>query len=605
MNERRNNSSRTRISRNALRFEEEKMGNTTKKIVFVTLVILALFVLQGCQQATETPGMEPETPTEAPSQPDPTAVPDVPPPEEKTVVILGSWAESPNLNPYYLSGPESGSFMTVEGLLAISVDGTYTANLITEVPTSDNGGLSADGLTVTYHLIDGLVWSDGEPVTSEDIRFTWEAILNPNNAVVKTLGHERIVSVDTPDELTAVVTLDGPYVAYLTLFPALLPEHVLGDMESMDNADYNRAPIGTGPYRVVDWVSGSHIELEPNPNYRFEGKPNIDSVFIKWLPSREAGLAQIVTGEIDVLEDITVAELEGLENTPGLTIEMLPSLASERLFLNLSDESDPSVPHPVLGELAVRQALDYAIDRGAIIDGLLDGRATPAPADLPSGQFGDETIVPTVYDPAKAKELLDEAGWVVGDDGIRSKDGVRMSLTISISSGNQLRELTEQLLQEMFADVGVELIIENKESGQFWGSYAEGGIRFLGDFDILLYTTGPGVTGSFVDPHAHMVSYYHSANIPWEGTDFSGGNYMRFANDVVDAALDEAGSVPEVALRQAAYSRAMNVIAEEKPMLFLYNRVQMHVFSDSVKGWTENVWLAQISSWDIANWTVE
>jgi len=577
------------------------MKTRVNKIGIFVFLVLGLVLLQSCQ-ASDTP--EPAQPTDPPAQTQPTTAPDEPPPvEEDTVVIIGSFAESPNLNPYYLSGPEAASFMIVEGLLTISVDGTYIANLITEVPSLENGGLSADGLVITYKLIDGLVWSDGEPVTSADIRFTWEAVINPNNAVVKTLGHEKIVSVDTPDDLTAIATLGEPYVAYLTFFPALLPEHVLAGLDSMDNADYNRAPVGTGPYQVVEWVSGSHIELEPNPNYRKAGLPQIDSVFVKWLPSREAGLAQLVTGEIDVLEDITVAELEGLEGNSDLRIVSLPSLASERLFLNLSDESDPAVPHPILGDLMVRQAIDFAVDREALINGLLDGRATRATSDLPSGQFGDSTIQPTDFDPDASRALLDEAGWVLGDDGIRSKDGIRMALRVSTASGNQLRELTEQLLQEMFADVGIELSIENKESGTFWGAYADGGIRFVGDFDILLYTTGPGVTGSFVDPHAHMVGYYHSANIPYEATDFSGGNYMRFASDIVDAALDEAGSVPDVAARQAAYSRAMNAIADEKPVLFLYNRVQIHVFNASIQGSADNTWLAQIPSWDIENWT--
>ncbi len=578
------------------------MKSKGKWILSWVAALVLLLVAAGCAPATDVVS----EPTEASIGEEPVATEAIKTEEaEKTTLIIGMWAEVPNLNPYYLSGPESSVSMVVEGLLGIDPDGDYVPNLVTEVPSIENGGVSDDGLVITYHLKEGLLWSDGEPVTSDDIRFTWETVVNPNNTVVKTLGHELIASVETPDELTAVVTLSKPYVAYLTLFPALLPEHVLGGLESMDNADYNRAPIGTGPYRVVESVSGSHIEYEPNPNYRVEGQPSIDSVFIKWLPSREAGLAQILTGEIQVLQDITVAELAGLQGKEGIEVISLESLSSERLFLNLSDQGDPTVPHPILGDPEVRKALDFAINRQEIIDGLLDGLAEPASCDLPAGPFGDPDIEPTTYDPDKARQILEAAGWVDEDnDGIREKDGQRFSLRITTATGNLLRDLTEQLLQEQFGTVGVELSIENKESGAFWGSYAEGGVRFTGDFDILLYTTGPGVTGAFVDPQAHMFAYYHSSNIPSESNEFRGGNYMRFANETVDAALEEAGSVPDVGARQAAYATAMKKISDEKPVLFLYNRLQMHVFREGVEGYVANPWLAQIPVWNIQEWTV-
>jgi len=580
------------------------MKARTAWIVSLAALLVLLVIIAGCAPATE---VAPQ-PTDASGGAEPAATePSETETEvaEESVLIIGMWAEVPNLNPYYLSGPESSVSMVVEGLLSVDPDGNYVPNLVTEVPTVENGGVSEDGMVITYHLKEGLLWSDGEPVTSDDIRFTWEAVTNPNNTVVKTLGHEFIASVETPDPQTAVVTLSEPYVAYLTLFPALLPEHVLGDLESMDNAAYNQAPIGTGPYRVVELVSGSHIEYEPNPNYRVEAQPTIDSVFIKWLPSREAGLAQILTGEIDVLQDITVAELAGLEGQEGIEVVTLESLSSERLFLNLSDQGDPNVPHPILGDLEVRRALDMAIDRQEIIDGLLNGLAKPASCDLPGGPFGDPGIAPTTYDPEQAAEILTAAGWVDEDgDGIREKDGLRLTLRISTATGNQLRDLTEQLLQEQFAEVGVELVIDNKESGAFWGSYAEGGVRFTGDFDILLYTTGPGVTGAFVDPHAHMFSYYHSSNIPSQANEFRGGNYMRFANEVVDAALEEAGSVPDVEARRAAYATAMEQIFAEKPVLFLYNRLQMHVFREGVDGYVVNPWLSQIPVWNIQEWTM-
>jgi peptide/nickel transport system substrate-binding protein len=584
-----------------IRIRRRKMANRKKWLMFLIGALMLTFILASCVQPTS----QPTVPADVIDVIDPVAEEEQDAGDQRALII-GSWAELPNLNAYYLSGPEAAVSMVVEGLLSVDPEGNYVPNLVSEVPTVENGRVSEDGTVITYQLKEGLMWSDGESVTSADIRFTWEAITNPNNSVVRTLGHENIVSVATPDELTAVVTLGEPYVAYLTLFPALLPEHVLGNLQSMDNAPYNRSPIGTGPYQVVESVAGSHIEYRANPYYREEGKPKIQSVFIKWLPSREAGLAQVVTGEIHILEDITEGELTGLQGRPEINIVTLPGLSSERLFFNLGDQGDPDVPHPILGDPAVREALDLAIDREILITGLLEGRSTPGSSDLPSGPFGDPSIQPASYDPDRARQLLEDAGWVDEDgDGIREKDGQRLSLRIATASGNQLRELTQQLLQEQFADIGVELSIDNKESGAFWGSHAERGLRFTGDFDILLYTTGPGVTGAFVDPQAHMFAYYHSSSIPSQANEFRGGNYMRYASAEVDAALEEAGSVPDVRLRQEAYSRAMQVIKEDKPLIFLYNRPNIHVFRNEVNGYVDNAWLSQIPTWNIQDWTLE
>jgi len=579
------------------------MPQVRKSMCVFMAVVMTLVALAGCAPT------QPTAPTPAPTTPapKPTAVPPTVPPTEPPAqpIIIGAWDESPNLNPYYQTGPEPSTWMVVEGLLSIAPDGYYFPQLVEEVPTQENGGLSADRTVITYKLRDGLKWSDGEPVTSADIRFTWEAIVNPANTVVKTLGHENIVSVETPDEQTAVVTLKEPFVPYLTLFPALLPEHVLGDLDSMDNADYNRQPTGTGPYKVTRWVAGSHVEYERNPYYREAGKPLTDKVILKWVGSREAGLAQLQIGEIHFLVDLTEAEIATLETAPDIQTIALESLSSERLFLNLSDDGDETTPHPILSDLNVRQALDYAIDREALIQGLLDGRATPASCDLPAGPFGDPTIPPTPYDPGKARDLLDLSGWELGSDGIRSKAGQRLTLRIATTAGNKIRELTEQLMQEQFADVGIELIIDNRQSTGFWGSWSEGGIRFQGDFDILLYTTGPSVTGAFIDPQAHMFAYYHSSSIPIDATDHKGGNYMRYANAVVDEALEEAASVASLNARRAAYSRAMQEIHKDKPVLFLYNRPQIHAVRNELTGWTENQWLSQIPNWDIANWVIQ
>ncbi len=494
-----------------------------------------------------------------------------------------------------------------EYLIEVDDKGNYFPVLVEEVPTVENGGVSPDGLTITYKIKKGLKWSDGAPFTSADVKFTWEALINPKNMVKSRSGYDLIESVETPDDHTAIVKYKEFYAPYLTRFSPVLPKHILGDLPDINDAPYNRLPVGTGPFRVTEWVGGDHITMEKNPYYRDADNVKLDKIFFKIIPSREVGIAQLQAGDIDGVWDLIEAQIPMMDKNPEIDLCISNALTSERLIMNQSTpvaphNGDPDYPHPILADLRVRQAIQYAIDKDVIVNKLLYGKAKPGTTEIPAGWAANLDIQPTAYDLEKAKQLLDEAGWKVGADGIREKDGVRMRLKITTTTGNKLREMVEQVLVAMMKKAGIELYIENVPSSVLFGSWANDADRKKGRYDILMYTTGPGI-----DPHQQYEGYFHSKNIPTEANGGSGYNYTRHRDAELDKYLDIAGKAASMEKRAEAYRNAQARQAEIIPHIYLYRRLNVHAFRNRVKGWVPNGYgiIDAVATWNAADWYVE
>jgi peptide/nickel transport system substrate-binding protein len=525
------------------------------------------------------------------------------------VVTLGIYQEPENLNTYigvqtvitYVHRPFA------EYLIDVNDKGEYVPVLAAEVPSVENGGVSKDGLTITYKLKKGIKWSDGQPFTSADVKFTWEALINPKNLVKSRSGYELIESVETPDDHTAVVKYKEYYAPYLTRFAPVLPKHILGKLDNMNDAPYNRMPVGTGAFKVTEWVSGDHITMVKNPYYREADKVKIDKLFFKIIPSREVGIAQIQAGDVDGVWDLIEAQIPMMEKNPEVSLCLSNALVSERLIMNHStplapNNGNPDYPHPILADLRVRQAIQYAIDKQTIIDKLLYGKARPGTTEIPDGWAHNPDVKPTEYNPKKAMQLLDQAGWKPGSDGIRQKDGTRLRLKITTTTGNKLREMVEQVLVAQMKAVGIEFYIENVPSSVLFGSWSNDADRKKGRYDILMYTTGPGI-----DPHQQYEGYFHSKNIPTEANGGSGYNYTRHRDAELDKWLDLAGKAPSMEKRAEAYRKAQERVAEIVPHIYLYRRVNVHAFRNNVKGWKPNGYgiIDAVVTWNVADWYVE
>lgn len=551
----------------------------------LAVLIVATFVLAACSTPESTPTAAPGEPvatkpvvaaeptaTEAPV--DPNA------PVMGGVVIVGTAQEPSTLNPVLASATIDdvlASFF-MEGLVGFDVEGSYTPILAEALPE-----VSDDGLVITYKIKPDLKFSNGDPLTCADVQFTKDVITSDLSGA-STSGYSDIDTIECPDDLTVVITMAEVYAPYLNMFSYIIPR-AAGDIASLDSWEFNRAPIGTGPWIVEEWQAGDYITLARNPNYREEGKPYLDNVIIKILPSREVGIQLLGTGEITTLWDLTEADFPTLAGMDGVTYAggYYGSGENELLAFNLADPAvdapaDATAnPHPILSDLRVRQAIQYAIDKQSIVDNLLYGNVKVGSTVLPTGTFACPQPA-SEFSLDKANALLDEAGWVMGDDGIREKDGVRMSLKIATTTGNQLREQTEQVLVEMLKAIGIELVIDNVPSDVLFAGWDSDGMRKHGKFDILLYTTGPGN-----DPDSNLFSNYHSARIPVVDNDGAGNNFSRYNNPDVDAWIDDASMTTNVDARKKLYCNVAAQINQDLPRVFLYERLIINGYRISLQ----------------------
>lgn len=527
--------------------------------------------------------------------------------QEQKIVRAVLWQEPENLNPYFAIQTVSRICrkQVLEGFFDVAPDGSFYPVLAEVVPTPQNGGVSSDGKTITVRLKNGVVWSDGTPVTSQDVVFTWEVVMDDRNPVASRAGYELIEAIETPNANTAVIRLREVYAPYLTLFSiaqTLLPRHVFGGQTDLSKAEFNRAPeVGTGPWRFVRWESGSFIELEKNPRYRgAPDKPLLDKLIFTFVPAMETAAAQLKTGQVDAMWNLIETLIPEFEQLPDVFLQVTPSANLEYLGLNLSDPNsedpnnpgytDPNTPHPILGDPRVRQAIQLAINKQEIADRLFFGKTTVATSPLsPFHWAGDPTIQPTEYDPERAKQLLEEAGWEPGAGGIRVKDGVRLDLSIATTTGNKIRLQTEQVIQSNLMEVGINLSIQNVPSPVIFGRR---GPLQTGQFDIAEDTWGPDI-----DPADFLSILFHSKSLPPNGW-----NFFRINSPEIDEHIDLGNSALGQAARRPHYHAVQRLILETGSYIPLYNRSLIDAFRANVQGYEPNPW--DEFAWDSENWSI-
>lgn len=530
-------------------------------------------------------------------------------------VIFGVYQEPQILNPNIATQTVSWEVAEaiVDGLVGYSPEGEYFPDMIKELPTLENGGvvMEEDKLVVTYNLLEDVTWSDGKPFTCDDVVFTWEAIVHPESGAVSTAGYDQITSVECPDEYTAVATFEPFFAGYMSLFDWIMPRHGGGEPAEMQKWPYNWNLLGTGPFKMTEWVPGDHITLVKNELYRGgPEKPHLDKVIFRVIPSREAGMAMIQTGEIDFMWDLIEAVVPDLQDKEGVVLNITPGLGTERLVLNLADPAldapdDPlNNPHPLLGDVLVRKALETAINKEEINEILLYGAATVGTKEYNIGWPSVGCDIPaSVYDPEAAKALLDEAGFTDEDgDGVRECNGCKyanagdpLRLKIQTTTGNKLREEAEQLIIEYLAEVGIEMYIENVPSSVLFASWASDAFRKHGQYDVLMYTTSGDI-----DPHSQVNGYFGADKMPTEANSGTGYNYSRWVNMDADAALKAAADTPDINERRELYCTVMKYIAEDLPHIYLYDRAEIHATREGLEGYIPNTWGVQ--TWNIADW---
>jgi peptide/nickel transport system substrate-binding protein len=501
-------------------------------------------------------------------------------------VIVGLSQEPTIFNPLKstLEVDRGVQFAIFDSLWRIDPDAVLHPNLATEIPSVENGGISDDGLTYTFRLRDDAAWHDGEPFTAADVVFSHQTIMNPDFVPGTRIGHDQVAEISAPDDHTVTMTLAAPYAPFLLTWADtyIVPKHVLAEVEDLNTAEFNStAPVGTGPFTFQERVAGDHITLQANPNYHGPG-PYLDTVIFKYVPDLNVLYTQFQTGEVDAtgIQGITAENFAEAQTLEGKVIHSEPTGFVEFIYMNHGN--------PVFQDLAVRQALYAAMDKQNIIDTIYYGVHGPIETYLPTQSWAyNPDLEPHVFDIAAANAILDEAGWAPGDDGIRQKDDVRLSFTNSTTAGNAVREQAQQYLQQTWAEIGVDMQIENMPAAVIWGDYFN---QSQYDSVMVGWTNPPDPDGT---------SRFHSAYIPAQGG--GGQNTMQYKNEELDALWEAGVAELDQEARAEIYRQAQQIMRDDLAYLPIFQYVFIEGTAEGLENYRQNAFVVS-NQWNIYEW---
>lgn len=437
-----------------------------------------------------------------------------------------------------------------EPLIKINEKLEYVPALAVEVPTLRNGGISPDGLNFTFRLRRGVRWHDGAPFTSKDVKFTYDMLMDPAVPVRGRVGWNQVGRVDLPDDHTIVFrfrTIDAAFldrVATLTM----LPFHVLSTVPTSDLVGHRwfrtNSP-GLGPFRLVEWRPGSHILVERNPEYYVSGEPYLDRIVIKIITDATTLTNQLETGDVDIRFRMLGDQVPAIRRMAHINLVTTHSTSPWIIWVNNQD--------PRLADRRVRLALNYGFDRRAIANTLLRGLVQPAYALIPPTSWAfTEDMLKYDYDVARARQLLEEAGYALGRDGVRAKGDQRLSFELLNIAGEVERVQILSYIQSQWKGLGIDVRIRNVDVATMWGFALPRG----------QYEMAYSFTGRFVDP-ADLAQHYlcpdHKPTTNWG----------RYCNPRLDDILIRAQATMDIRVRASLYAQALKMTTEDPAYVFV------------------------------------
>lgn len=425
--------------------------------------------------------------------------------------------------------------------------------------------------TYIFHLEENVVWHDGEPFTAEDVKFTIEAVMDPENASENAPNFEDVEEITVTDEHTVSFRLSAPNVAFLDYMTmAVLPAHLLAG-EDMQTSDFFRAPVGTGPYKLESWDMGQAIVLTKNEDY-FKGTPHIDQVIFKIVSDDNAKTLQMAAGELD-LALLPPKAAQSFANREEYVCYDMKTADYRGILFNFNNpfwqENRDIIP-----------AVCHAIDRQAIIDAVLLGQGTPAYGPLQRNIYNNEDVERYEYNPEKAAEILEAAGCVRGEDGIYRRGGEPLSFVISVGAGDQVRVDMAQAAAQQIRAVGIDCAVEIPTKVD-WNSQMSYLIGWGSPFDA--------------DDHTYKVF----------GTG-KGANYSGYSNAAVDRYLTQARGSDDPKVRAENYARFQEELAKDPAYAFICYIDANYVADASIRGITADTVMGHHGVgifWNIAEWT--
>ncbi len=530
---------------------------------------------------------------------------------------LLQWQAPTLLNPHVATGTKDylAACIVVEPLMNYLPDGSIIPNLVTEVPTIENGMLAEDLKSVTFKLKEGVTWSDGEPFTAADVVFTRDWIMAEENASVSIGTWEPIATIEAVDDLTVKVGYETPNANWYAPFAGtgngpILPKHIL-EVEGSADA-FNANPIGTGPYVIDTFSPNDQVIYKINENYRDPNKPFFASVNLKGGgDAASAARAVLQTGEWDHAWNLQVepAIIRDLEKGGKGKFHVVPGTSLERININFSDPNTEvegqrsyfKQPHPFLSDKAVRQAMNLAADRDTIAKQFY-GEGEPATPDMLNGLPAfDSPNTSYEFDLEKASQILDDAGWTMDGD-VRTKDGVQLKITYATTI-NAVRQKTQQVIKQGFEEIGIKVNLQQIDSGIFFDS-SPGNEQNTGHMytDVNMYTNGPGTP----TPTEYMFGWYagpDGSNIAQKANRWSGQNFYRYQNPEYDKLYDQVRVETDVEKAAQIFIQMNDLLINDVALIPLVHRAA-DKYASSITLRDENLAISafELNYWNIANW---
>ncbi|MGR3814850.1 MAG: peptide ABC transporter substrate-binding protein [Cognatishimia activa] len=528
------------------------------------------------------------------------------------------WQAPSILNPFLSGGTkdvESAS-MIIEPLARYNQDGKLVPWLVTEIPTTSNGGVSSDLTSITWNITPGLKWSDGSDFTSADVKFTYDYCTHPEGGCAQVTKFEGVSSVETPDATTVVVNFaaptPNPYGPFVGGESPIIQAAQFADClgaKAPECTDANFGPIGTGPFVVTEFRPNDVITMEANPNYRDPAKPAFASVTFKGGGSAEdSGRAVMETGEFDygwnlqLAPDVIAKMAEGGKGTPVAGFGPLV----ERLMLNQTNpspdlaegvRSTAAEPHPFLRDPAVYKAMSMALDRPLLVEvgygtaGNVTCNWVPAPA-----AFNSDTFTCDTQDIAGANAMLDAAGIVDTDgDGVREKDGVPLKILYQTST-NAVRQDFQALIKAWWAEIGIETELRNINASVFFGGDPGSPDTFQKFYaDVQMYAN----TFNGTDPQAYLGNGLCD-KAPKPESQWQGENISRFCMPEYDALHAQLTTTAGIDERAKIGKQLNDMLVSNGGMIPLVQRGRVSAHANSLGGVVLNVWDSEL--WNVADW---
>ena len=500
------------------------------------------------------------------------------------ILTIALRKEPISLNPLALEGTDSYTFseLIYSYLTNYTPDGRSVGDLALAAPTPQNGGVTNGGLRLTYHLRRDARWQDGAPVTARDVLFTYHAIMNPANNVDTRYGYDRIASIAAPDPYTVVVTLKAPFSPIVGYFFGgdsnypVLPAHLLASLPNLNAAQFNAAPIGSGPYRLESWSRGDRMTVRANARY-YRGKPAISELSLPFVPDDSTRIEELQTGEVDAAFLLDASRIAQLRTIPNHRVVVTPVPYFYALSFNMR--------RPLLADPAVRTAIAMAIDRPTLTRKISSGvyDAATAMRGLFTWAY-DPSVKGPSFDPAAANAILGRDGWKRGSDGIRVKNGRRLALQLVFPNGSPITNRFAVAIAAAVRAVGIDMSLRGYERQQF---VARDGPMLGGHSDVSLYD----YQGSF-DPDASWL-------LACDQRAPAGFNIAGYCDATMDKLLKQAASSYDRATRLADYRVVQERMQSALPYLMIAQISEVDVIPSDLRGFAQPL-LSPFNS--VASW---